>query len=198
MIYNTPTTELEAVNLMLISVGESPVNTIDATGLTEAQSALLVLRGVGKAIQGAGLYCNTDIDYALTKETDNQIRVPQGTLRVLIKNTQDNQYALRGRNIYDRLNNTYEHSDDLVASKLVTALAFEDLPEYVRDLIMIKSLRQYQSYKLQDGSMHSFTKEDEYRAWRTFKELEDEHHEVNLLDDAYVYYTGGYRYRRRT
>ena len=46
----TPTTELEAVNIMLSTIGEAPVNNLDS-GLVDAETAETILKNVSRDVQ---------------------------------------------------------------------------------------------------------------------------------------------------
>ena len=60
------TTKLEAVNIMISVIGESPVNTLGGTSVpvTVIQS-VQVLDETNKAIQSEGWHFNTEYDYPL-------------------------------------------------------------------------------------------------------------------------------------
>ena len=59
----SPTTKLEAVNTMLTSIGEQPIqNMNDLAGLSDASIAEQILDNVSRAIQSRGWIFNTDLD----------------------------------------------------------------------------------------------------------------------------------------
>ena len=58
----SPTTKLEAVNTMLTSIGEQPVQTDDFAGLSDAAIAAQILDNVSRAVQSRGWIFNTDLD----------------------------------------------------------------------------------------------------------------------------------------
>ena len=55
----TPTTELEAVNIMLSVIGEAPVNTITGTNSVDVSVAKNVLDETSMSVQGMGWNFNT-------------------------------------------------------------------------------------------------------------------------------------------
>ena len=62
------TTKLDAVNIMISVIGESPVNTLGGTSavpvtVVQAES---VLNETSKAIQSEGWHYNTEYDYPLS------------------------------------------------------------------------------------------------------------------------------------
>ncbi|SVB25525.1 uncharacterized protein METZ01_LOCUS178379, partial [marine metagenome] len=59
------TSKLDAINSMLIGIGEAPVNTLNS-GLQEAEVAEIVLDSISREVQSAGWVFNTDIRYTLS------------------------------------------------------------------------------------------------------------------------------------
>jgi hypothetical protein len=55
-----PTTELEAVNTMLNTIGEAPVNTLVNMTSVDASSALSILNSVNREVQSQGWFFNTE------------------------------------------------------------------------------------------------------------------------------------------
>ena len=79
----TVTTKLEATNVMLTAIGESPVNTITSSTTTDVSIAIQILDNVSREVQSVGWHFNTDTNYLLAKNTSNQIVLPSNCLRVL-------------------------------------------------------------------------------------------------------------------
>ena len=110
----TLTTELEAVNKMLESIMESPVNTISTNDLpAEVQTAVNTLKEVSRDVQKEGFAFNTDEDFELLRDSEGHVYVPGNALDVDL--TVDNQNAdvvQRGLRLYDRKNHTYVFTFD--------------------------------------------------------------------------------------
>lgn len=58
----SPTTVLEAVNTMLSSIGEAPVNSL-ASGFEDAELAESIINNVNREVQSKGFVFNTDLEY---------------------------------------------------------------------------------------------------------------------------------------
>src|SRR5689334_6681077 len=101
-----PTTELEAVNVLLSTLGESPVNSLSGNLTTDASLARTKLAEVSKSVQGRGWNFNTDLDYPLTRDSDGYINLPPNIARVeLSRRTYPEVMAVqRGMRLYDRKN----------------------------------------------------------------------------------------------
>ena len=77
--------KLEAVNDMLFTIGESPVQTL-SSGLGDAAIAESILDRVSRSVQLKGWHCNTNRGKTLTKNTDNQFVLGVDTLKIDTEN----------------------------------------------------------------------------------------------------------------
>lgn len=180
----SPTSKLEAVNVMLSRIGESPVNTL-TSGLEDAELAETILNNSSREVQSKGWVFNTDIDYSLTPDaTTKYINLPSNTLKVDTRDTirqSSTDVVERGRRLYDRATHTYEFSDP-VKVDIVTQLEFEDLPETARRYIMLKAARIFQDSVLGSESLHRFQQEDEERAWIELQDYQADTGDFNIFD----------------
>ena len=78
---NGSTTILEAVNVILESIGEEPVNSIDGGG-ADASIANRILGEVNREVQSKGWHWNTERETKLVPDNDGNIIIPQNTLKV--------------------------------------------------------------------------------------------------------------------
>jgi hypothetical protein len=85
MQYN-PSTELDAVNIMLQIIGEQPVNTLPVEGFYEASLAQSTLNNVSREVQSSGLHCNQEYGYPFPLNEDNAVIIPDNVLIVLPDN----------------------------------------------------------------------------------------------------------------
>ena len=102
----SPTTELEAVNTMLTSIGEQPIQNLnDLAGLSDASIAKQILDNVSRAIQSRGWIFNTDLDVSMQINQYGEITLSPDILRVdttsLVRQG-DTDIVERGRKLYDR------------------------------------------------------------------------------------------------
>lgn len=168
---NRPTTELEAINTMLATIGEAPVSTINGAVTVDVTIAVNTLNEVNRAVQGHGWYFNTEVNYTLQPDTLGTIRPPPNTLRlVFTKNNPNLDPVFRAGVIYDRTNKTTNFlvlaPGGLVAKKLVLFLAFEDLPDSARHYITIHAARLFQQRVQASPLIEQFTAIEEAAAMR--------------------------------
>ena len=83
----TTMTELEAVNVLLTTIGESPVSTLSGNQVVDDAIAQQVLLEVSREVQSMGWHFNTDIRVELSPAIDTFIYVPTDTARIDITNS---------------------------------------------------------------------------------------------------------------
>lgn len=170
----TPTTELEAVNQMLATIQEAPINTLTGVGSLDAQKAIDTLAEVSRDLQTPGWNFNTEVDLPLPQDAfTGEIALPRNTLSVeAVDFPHTLDLVQRGTKLYDRIGHTFAlPQGTAVKATLVVLLAFEDLPEAARRYISIRSCRLFQKRQVGSTSLDAFTAEEEQNALRTFKRV---------------------------
>lgn len=184
----TTTTELEAVNVMLSNIGESPVNTLDDENVVDAGIAKTILRNVAREVQSEGWFFNTDYNKKFLPNADNRIQLPQNILKV-DPTDRHVRYVQRGRFMYDRENHTYDILEAVELNTII-GLEFEDLPETAKRYITLRSARIFQERMLGTPTISQFNAQDEARAYANLRNEEATAADHNMLSDsASVQYT---------
>tara|TARA_B100001142_G_scaffold94267_2_gene96078 strand:- start:3030 stop:3650 length:621 start_codon:yes stop_codon:yes gene_type:complete len=185
----TPTTELEAVNVMLGMMGESPVNTLEDDNVVDATVARTILAGINREIQSLGWNFNTEIGFPILRDSNNKFPVPVNTARIDTVNTIDSSsgtdfdLVLRGKFLYDRINHTFQPDTAKITVDLVVLLSFEDLPETARRYITLKAARIFQERHL--GALVTETSQvDESMALAALKNDEVWAGDYNMIRDS--------------
>jgi hypothetical protein len=184
----TPTTELEAVNVMLSMMGESPVNTLEDDNVVDATIARTILAGINREIQSLGWNFNTEIGFPILKDSDNKFAVPANTARVDTVNTVDSSsgtdldLVLRGKFLYDRKNHTFSPDATKITVDIVVLLGFDDLPETARRYVTLKAARIFQERHL--GALVTDTsRTDEAMAYAALQNDEVWAGDYNMIKD---------------
>ena len=188
----SPTSELEAVNTMLTSIGEQPIQNLDdLAGLTDASIARQILSNVSRAVQSRGWVFNTDLDKEMVPNLEGEIVLNDTILRVDTTTRMrdpDNDIVERGRKLYDRQTNSPKFDADAkVKVNLIIYLNFKDLPEPARRYISIRAARIFHDRVVGSGELHRFYQEDEMQAWATLIEYEGDTADYNIFDNYDVY-----------
>ena len=83
----TPTTKLEAVNSMLSTIGEAPVNSL-TSGLVDAETAETILNEVSRSVQAHGWNFNSEPDYTVAADTSGNVVLPTEIIRADLANSE--------------------------------------------------------------------------------------------------------------
>lgn len=183
MIYKT--TELDAVNIMLSTIGESPINSlIAASGVVDAVIAQQVLNEVSVQVQEEGWHFNVEISFDLLPSyPSKEIFVPDNCVEVDAVNSSID-VAIRGNRLYDRVNHTFEF-DSMVTCNMTILLPFEDLPQAARHYITIRAARVFQQRVVGSQILGVFSEKDEMRARSSLKRYEASTADYNMLTGSY-------------
>ena len=182
--------ELEAVNLMLMTIGEYKVNDLtNLAGRSDAAIAKDILTNTSRAVQSKGWTFNTDFDVILAPDTNSQIELGGNILRIDTTSTvrsSEKDIIERDNKLYDRQNNTYIFADNVTVNT-VTYFNFESLPEAARRFIAIRSARVFHDRVVGSGELHRFFQEDEGQAWSELIEYESNVGDYTIFDTYDVY-----------
>ena len=186
----SPTTKLEAVNTMLTSIGEQPIqNMNDLAGLSDASIAEQILDNVSRAIQSRGWIFNTDLDVQMQVDQYGEIKLSPDILRVDTTSRVrdgDTDIVERGRKLYDRQKQTFVFTTKVTVNQ-IKLLIFEDLPEPARRYISIRASRIFHDRVVGSGELHRFYQEDEMNAWQALLEYEGDVADYNIFDNYDVF-----------
>ena len=178
----TATTELEAVNTMLTTIGELPINTLVGSLPYDAKMAQTILKEINKDVQSEGWHFNTEIDVVLTRDASNHVALSSNVLRVdtnIYQHPSIDAVQI-GSKLYDRQNHKYEFDEDLTCI-VVYFRTFEEIPEPARRYVMIKSARIFVDRLVGDEGLRSYTQQDEIRARAILMETDFSNADHNIL-----------------
>ncbi len=183
-------TELEAVNTMLVTIGEQPVSSLDnLAGLQDASIARQILSNISRAVQSKGWVFNLDLQVTYTPDSNGQIILGSNVIRIdstsKVRST-SKDIVERGGRLYDRERNTSVFTDAVKVDRVVV-LNFDDLPEAARRYIATRSARVFHDRVVGSGELHRFFQEDEAQAWSELLEYESDVGDYTIFDDYDVY-----------
>jgi hypothetical protein len=158
------TTELEAVNVMLGTIGEQPVNSLDISTISEVSIASDMLYEVSREVQTRGWSFNEETDYPLAL-SGGEIPLPINCLKVVVEGESD-WIIRRGTRLYNRTEHTYTFTAGVDVT-IVFFLPFTELPQAMRNYITLRTARKFQVRILGSDTIEKFTEIDENQAWLT-------------------------------
>lgn len=193
-----PLTELDAVNEMLMSIGQAPVSTLEVSGIRDVNIAKAELLKVSRRVQSEGWNFNTEENYELSPDIDGYIAIPAGALRIDAQDKTTNLVQRRrdslGLFLYNRDDNTFEFEEP-VECKIVWGFEFEDMPETARAYVATSAGRKFQSRVIGSQILDRFQAEDEARAYMLLQRSERASRDTNMFRaNPYLQSFGNRRY----
>ena len=186
----TPTyatsSELDAVNSVLMSVGESPVNTLQ-TQSPEVAIAQNTLRQVAREVLAEGWVFNTEYEVKFPVDANKQVLLSDAVLQV----DANRFYHLDTYNVirkdgklYDRYEhkNTFDEESTMYLD-VVWMYAFEDIPQSFRDYITAKAARIASNRMVADAEMAKPLEQDEIVARSIAIEYDTRQADYNVFND---------------
>ena len=183
-------TELDAVNSILMSVGETPVNTLTVQS-PEVAIAQKTLRQVCREVQAEGWSYNTENEYPIQLDTNNQCIIPNNVLQLdlnIFQHGKDYDVVRRSDNgvmkVYDKKGHTFTFEN---CSKLyfdiVWMLDFEDLPQAFKDYVTIRASRVASNRMVNSQPSAKLLESDEALARASAIEYENRQADHNIFND---------------
>lgn len=178
-----PTTSLDAVNMMLMSIGQSPVETITASGIKDVNISSLVLHNTSRAVQLDGWTFNTDYNFAIAVNVNSRILVPANALTI---DSLEGDWVQRydttysAMSMYDLINQTFARTTTLRCD-IVRFFDFEQLPQAARNYIAVRAARIFQAGAVASDVLFRFEQVDEMDALVSLKRTENRVGDRNML-----------------
>jgi hypothetical protein len=180
--------ELEAVNLMLATVGDTPVSSLATTGDLHIAMATQFLYDTSREVQTVGYHFNYEENYPLALNIDYELVVPSNVLSLDVTDEYSYKYDVvqRGNRMYDRKNHTYVF-DAPIKVDLVFFLPWNELPQPARQYIAISAARKFQRRVQGDDAMEKVTAVEEGMAKAQLEDYEATARDYNLADNYDVF-----------
>ena len=179
-------TKLQAVNMMLTTIGEQPIENLnDKAGLQDASIAEEILNNTSRQVQSKGWVFNMEYDKIIALNGSGEAELGDSYLRVDTSSkvrSSTTDVVERDGKLYDRIKKTYVF-DDAVTVDIVKYISFDALPEIARRYISVKAARIFHDRVVGSGELHRFFQEDELSAWSDLLEYQSEVGDFTIFDD---------------
>ena len=192
MTVTTRTTELEAVNTILSTIGEAPLNTLTGSLPVDGTTAKNVLSEINREVQSAGWHFNSHYKVDLSRDADNKIPIGTDVLRVELNSKYSKtsyDVAQRDNFLYNLAKNEETFDQDFTDNTIVYLLEFSKIPEQAKRYITIRSARVFHDRTLGANTLHKFSSEDEARALSVLRQAEAHTGDYNIFDSQLQNYT---------
>lgn len=180
------TTELDAVNGMLLAIHEQPVSTLEGLegSVDDPAIALVTLKEISRAVQATGWHFNTVMGFRLHPAGSGEIILPENCLRVdASRQAPLPDIVQRGHRLFDAGRNTFifERPVDV---DMILLLPFDEIIYPARDYIMVRAVRRFQARVMGSQAVEHFAQADEFQALAALKQAELENADYNVLTDS--------------
>lgn len=186
---STPVTLLDAVNYLLATIGEAPVDTLDAGDISVyQQKALSALNKANQELQSKGWYFNSYDAYTLPLDEDDKIPVPANTITITraywtsgpgVVAPADN-VIVKGGYLYNRDAHTYIFTGSM-AVDMILLESFEDLPLTARTAIVAKAAHLFQGREQGSSIVYRITSEEVADALALLEQDQDRNAPSNCI-----------------
>lgn len=186
--------KLEAVNIMLASIGEGRVNSISGETADlppDVGNAIEILDEITKDVMQSGWSFNTDLDYTFTRDSDNEITLPDSVLWIDPDPYQNGTMkpVQRGQRIYDTKAKSFTLAQNVRCSRVIHNLGWEDIPHPMQNYIAKRASRTYGARVGRSQEILQATALEEQAALREAKRLYSAQSKPNMLNSPGI--TGG-------
>ena len=176
-------TELDAVNQILSSVGQAPVTTLDQEN-PEVAIVLSTLREVSKQVQAEGWIFNTERNYEFTPDSvTKEIQIPSNVMQ-LDANLQKHYSAYdpvrRNGKLYDRISHSFQWSE-VVYADVVWYLDFTDLPPAIQAYVTARAATMCATKMVGDKELYTLLGAQEKLTRATALEYECNQGDYNMF-----------------
>mgnify|MGYP001163489180 FL=1 len=180
-------TKLEAVNIVLDSIGETPVSSL-TSGLPDAESAEAKLDEVTTEVLAKGWHQNTNYGVKAMRNYLNKIVIPSNYIRLdTVGEHKDINVTIRTDNnvryLFNIKEQTYIFDKDLYVDVIIK-LPFAELTPSMQLYIARKAARSFQESAMGSAALDSFTVRSEAEAYAALMDSEAEVEDNNILQQS--------------
>lgn len=180
------TTKLGAVNTLLATIGESPVNTLSNLELLDAITAEQTLDEITLEVLSEGWSFNYSSEIKLQPYASPpyEIKLPPNALQVFLSDS-DSHLRVRGERMFDETRQSFNMEGQRpVTVGIIWAYPFDDLPEFARRYITIRSARTFQDRFVGSDTIHGYSSRDEMMAFVRLRRAEARTKRPNLMKNS--------------
>ena len=193
MTTQTRTSELEAVNTILSTIGEAPLNTLTGSLPVDGTIAKNVLSEVSREVQSQGWHFNTHYKVTLSRDTNNKIPLATNIVRVEVDPRRYSKVSYdivqRNNELYNLAKNEDTFDTNFKDATVVYLLPFDEIPEQAKRYITIRSARIFHDRTLGANTIHKFSQEDEAKSLSILKQAESHTGDYSIFDSPEQAYT---------
>ena len=182
-------TELSAVNSILGSIGQSPINTLTVSGgidpLANPEISIIVniLSETNKNVQSSGWHFNTQYNIEKSPDSSGHFEVPADAIAYDVSDGQSDRFqdvTRRDGKIYDLIRDTNVFEGDMKFD-YVKLLKFDDVPPPVQRYIIARAAVRAASQLVSNTELVKLLKQEETQTQAAAMEYECQHSDANYM-----------------
>lgn len=182
MIVSSNTT-IEAVNTILSSIGDSPVNTIEDPTNVNVINAIRELDKVNRQEQARGWSFNVIPAYTLNVDQNTHM-ISWATTFLRLKSP-GTIYTRKGDYVFNFTGQTFYFKNDITV-EIIVLVGLEEMPEPMKNYIVAKASYGFQEKYLGDPNLTQGLLADLQEAWVRVQEYETEMNDYNMLTNPEI------------
>ncbi len=176
------TTLLEAVNIVLMNIGEQPVSTLENQQVLEARTAEATILEMHKEGQTRGWSWNSEREYPFTRSSGGEIVLPANVISWQPDPYEfQHRYQLRGQRVYDKESRSYQIPVAQLKADVVWLLPWDECPEAYNRWSLIRAARVFSARTIGDVSGVQYTLADEQQALIELLRVENTQEAPNMI-----------------
>lgn len=175
------TTELEAVNRMLASIGERPINqAVLGTQRLDVERALITLNEAHVLTLTRGWWFNEEEEIELTPNEDGELTVGADVIGVDAHYKYITKFVKRGRRLYNRDTRSYTDNTENLLVDWKVLVPFDDCPESYKIYVAALAGMMFQKRSVGSTTLFEFTLQDTQLAHGILLQEEADQDDSNL------------------
>ena len=177
-------TELDAVNNIIATLGEAPIDSLDECTDVDAMNAYRILQEVNRSEQARGWSFNIIEDYVLNPDVSDNNRIPWNSNYLFLR-SKEYKLIRNGKYVKDLKTNSTLFKNPITVD-IVILMPFEELPEQMRSYITAKAGFMFQSAYYGDEGMMKVTQMQVDDCWQHLQDYEMDDNDYSMLDNDHV------------
>lgn len=171
--------ELAAVNVLLVAIGDVPVNEITDPNPDVVAARVKLNENIGKVLS-VGWWFNSDESLVLYPDVDGVVAIPPNAMEIDPTDT-SSKLINRGGKFYDTQNHTY-YINQPVTVDLVYFRELDEMPYTAYDAVVSRAAWKFAAYMELDATQLETLYGEYQEAWRKLQRSELKNRDVNILN----------------
>ena len=181
------TTKLDAVNIILSNIGQSPVTNL-TSGNPIVEMAELTLDEISRTVQAEGWIFNTEYSYPLAVDQNKEIVIPENILQCDLPVGSNISVQRRNGKLYNRTDHTFSFEQQAVDGKVAVDVTwvfeYEDIPEAIKNYIVVRSANVFAGRAVGSAEAVKFGQQEEVLARAGALEYETQQGDYNIFGNT--------------